>query len=320
MSRERLSEAGRRRLTLPNGSVDGPQRFSFSLAIVNSQIGQLMVRLLLDICASWGRQSRPPSPVCRGGDGGWISACLIAIGCLFGFFIAGGLTNSRCWADEIKSNYLGEKPYFVGDLDDVSQSDLVYDLLALNSDSNTASPELSVHSITAGELWRYLDSQGIKSTDRLVFVFNVEAPRDRAAVEWESLSLTVPDGLAGAHELALVRDSSDRLVIRGGDHVGWNPEARVEVQLGYDFMARFSAESHELIRLRSELTPGSGSIHRVAIQGNRRYFSLPNIFLLVAFIAFWSLVFWTLRKLTLPTVAPRPTRSVKIPANSWSKT
>jgi hypothetical protein len=256
----------------------------------------------------------------RGSDGCWSSVSLIALGCVIGTFLAGDLSNGRCWADEIRSNYLGEKPYFVGDVDDVSQSDLGYDLLALNSDFDIASPELSVHSITTGELWRYLDSQGIKSTDRLVFVFNVEAPLDRAAVEWESLNLTVPDGDTGAHELALVRDSSDRLVIRCDDQVGWNPEARVEVQLGYDFMARFTAESEELIRLRSELTPGSGSIHRVAIQGNRRYFSLPDIVLLIAFVAFWSFVFWTLRKLTLPTVASRSPRSVKIPANSWSKT
>lgn len=157
-------------------------------------------------------------------------------------------------------------------------------------------------SLTAGELWQFFDSQGVDSLDRLTLCLDVESS-GLATSGINSMELKIEDPSNLGSLLTNVSLGDDWLTIPGYDIAPFKPEANLEIELGYDFMQRFSADSTEKISLNVSGAANSQPV--VSVQGvdGNGLFSSINSLAIVAFAVFWSLVFISLYRFTKPPVS-----------------
>ena len=159
-------------------------------------------------------------------------------------------------------------------------------------------------SLTAGEVWKFFDDQGVDSLRQLTLSLEFDSTVGMANAGISSLELTIenPSNLE-----SLTRSlGNNSLSIQGYDIKAHKPEANLEFALGYNFMQRFSADSTEIILLN--LSGDANSQPVVSVQGveeNGFFSSVLNLRLL-AFAFFWALVFVALHRFTKPqaNVAP----------------
>lgn len=153
--------------------------------------------------------------------------------------------------------------------------------------------------VTAGDIWQFYHGQGIDSLEHLPICLDVKTgSRDRAA-DISSLRLTIQAPEAKERFLTDASLGENSLTIPDYEIVGFKPEAYLELELGYDFMKRFTADSQE--RVSVDVATKNGSQLSVMVIGHPSLFT-TNLepISLGLFALFWVLVFLGLHTLTQP--------------------
>lgn len=167
--------------------------------------------------------------------------------------------------------------------------------------------------IRAGELWKYFHDQGYSSLDRLILYVDLGESGNQSPFRLQSLELSIQGDGPGSDSkpLARAKGQEEGLTISGRRGTSAR-ETQLEIPLGFDFMHRFSASSGERLTVNVSYD-GTPAIRPVlSISARRTFFSAPSMVILAAFILFWGVVFWILRRLTphkeepAASVIPRP--------------
>ena len=166
--------------------------------------------------------------------------------------------------------------------------------------------------LTAGELWTYFDSQGVSSLNQLTLCLDVPTNGDSSAFGINSMELKIEDPSQLGNLLTDVSLGDNSLVFAGYDITLFKPEAKLEIDLGYDFMKRFSAESKEKISLDvSSDGDGRADAQPVfSIEGAAGFFAKRfNTMALTVFAIFWAIVFIALNRFTKPKLVIHDTKA-----------
>lgn len=165
-------------------------------------------------------------------------------------------------------------------------------------------------SVTAGELWKFFDSQGVTSLQRLTLQLDIETEGHSGSAVIHSMEFQIEDPSNFGRPLTVVSmHDDDILKIRDYDIASFKPEANLEIKLGYDFMERFSADSTEIISL--DVSSEANSRPVISFAGSGGSFSYKNGLALGAFAIFWALVFVVLNRFTKPQVIANEPRNVR---------
>lgn len=156
-------------------------------------------------------------------------------------------------------------------------------------------------SITAGELWSFFDEQGLDSVESIVICVDIDRLPADQQLGLNTMDLLIEEPTEN-RSLCSYTMGGNSLVLPGGFTKSHSAEFRFEVDLGYDFMQKYSRSSTEKVKLNVALDDQvEGSYPAFFIEGNRSLFSLPNFLLLGCFGFFWVVVFWVLKRMTLPS-------------------
>lgn len=168
--------------------------------------------------------------------------------------------------------------------------------------SNKSNPrfELESNEISAGELWKFFDSQGSKSIHQLTFCLDLESMDEEASFGLESVELKIEDPTS-TELLTNVSLGNDMITVPGYTTSAFNPEAKLQLALDYDFMQRFSADSDEKISFSFQ-SNDAAIVPKFAVQSESRGFfaGLRNPIILIAFSVFWFCFFHLLSRITKP--------------------
>lgn len=168
----------------------------------------------------------------------------------------------------------------------------------VGASSNFPLPE---QSITAGELWSFFDQEGLDSVESIVICVDIDRLPADQQLALQSLDLLIEEPTAN-RQLCSYTLGGNSLVLPGGFTKSHSAEFRFEVNLGYDFMQKYSRSSTEMVKLNVALDNESkGAVPAFFIEGKRSWFSLPNFLWLGCFGLFWVFVFWLLKRFTLPS-------------------
>jgi len=152
--------------------------------------------------------------------------------------------------------------------------------------------DIAANTLTTGELYKYFQSRGITKINRLSFQVDVDCdPDENKSVSLVDLSFEIQDAAQNLVTHAGFGDSE--LLLDKSEITSFKPEAVLEVDLGYDFMQRFSPDSKEAV-LMNFSSPGSSSemMPRIVLASNISSFSSSNIVRISGFLAFWGIVFF----------------------------
>ena len=167
----------------------------------------------------------------------------------------------------------------------------------VGASSNFPMPE---DSITAGELWTFFEEQGLDSVESIVICVDIDRLPADQQLGLKSLDLLIEEPTDNLAHCSYTLGGNS-LVFPGGNTKPHSAECRFRVELGYDFMQKYSSSSTEKVQLNVGLDEQySGSSPAFFIEGNRSMFTLPNFLLLGCFGLFWVAVFWGLKRATLP--------------------
>ncbi len=215
------------------------------------------------------------------------------------FFFGGTLIS-----DEVVINQSKEQPIRAGDFSVSFPSAGGFSTFPFATDTSREKSSSIYVTVTAGELWAFFKSQGINSIDRLTLQIDLDETNGCCDMSMDSVNLSIQDGDFRIKEAFL--GIENKMVIKNADVLQFKPEAQMEMGLGFDFMKRFSADSKELIVLRTNVVGADPQNMTITIQGNRHYFTFPNLIAVTGFLAFWVFMFLVLRKLALPARAIKP--------------
>lgn len=163
--------------------------------------------------------------------------------------------------------------------------------------------------MTAGELWQFFKDRGIDRMDKLVLC--VENPLDRTNISLASLDLIIkdpkdPDGILQHYSL----DREHSILFPSYEASAFRPDAQLSIDLGFDFMQRYSAFSDEEVILKTDSS--SNSILKFSLAAEPPdWFSEISMPRLALFCSFWLAVFAILFKLTNPNRVRRMPRAAK---------
>ena len=181
--------------------------------------------------------------------------------------------------------------------------------------SNRSNPrfDLEKGEISAGALWKFFDSQGSKSVHRLTLCLDLESIDEEASVGLESIELKIEDPTS-SELLTDVSLGDNVLTVPGYETSSSNPEAKLQLDLDYDFMQRFSADSDEKISVNFQCND-EAVIPKFAIQSETRgfFYEIRNPAILIGFSIFWLVFFHLLSRLTKPV--PETLEAKNIVAN-----
>lgn len=158
--------------------------------------------------------------------------------------------------------------------------------------SDAGSVDIATNSLTTGELYQYFKSRGITKLDRLSFQVDVDCDPDNAeSVSLTDLSFQIQDA---ARTLITDADFGDsELLLDKSEITSFKPEAVLEVDLGYDFMQRFSSDSKEAVKINfSSPNDSADTMTRIVLTSNISSFSPLNLARIGGFVAFWGLIFF----------------------------
>ena len=158
--------------------------------------------------------------------------------------------------------------------------------------SDAGSVDIATNSLTTGELYQYFKSRGITKLDRLSFQVDVDCDPDNAeSVSLTDLSFQIQDA---ARTLITNADFGDsELLLDKSEITSFKPEAVLEVDLGYDFMQRFSSDSKEAVKINfSSPNDSADTMTRIVLTSNISSFSPLNLARIGGFVAFWGLIFF----------------------------
>ncbi|MEM7454161.1 MAG: hypothetical protein AAF456_07375 [Planctomycetota bacterium] len=164
----------------------------------------------------------------------------------------------------------------------------------------------------AGDLWRYFDQQGMNKVESLSFLMDVTGASN--------------DIDLGAFEITIVEDNGDARTFSLGDNTAivpvYNvrddqPEAEMQIQLGYDFMERYKPDSTEMVTFKIDV---DGEIAEAApafsIRGRESMLSMSNLLTLCGFVFFWAIVFGLMFKFVRPSEELAQKKTIKRPATT----
>lgn len=167
----------------------------------------------------------------------------------------------------------------------------------VGASSNFPMPE---DSITAGELWTFFEEQGLDSVESIVIFVDIDRLPADQQLGLKTLDLLIEEPSDNLTHCSYTLGGNS-LVFPGGNTKQHSAECRFRVDLGYDFMQKYSSSSTEKVQLNVGLDgQSSGSSAAFFIEGNRSLFTLPNLLMLGGFGLFWVGVFWVLKRATLP--------------------
>ena len=153
--------------------------------------------------------------------------------------------------------------------------------------------------LRAGELWSFFKNQGANRIDRLVLCLDIPPEKykhsDLRSIQLEIRDANDPTRIIEKYSLAA--DSS--IVLPGYEASQFRAEAQLAVQLGYDFMEKFSSSSEETVVLSVEVE-GESLVPDFYITAQGSWFAGLNVATLVLFIIFWGIVFVFLFRFTNP--------------------
>jgi len=152
--------------------------------------------------------------------------------------------------------------------------------------------DVAAKTLTAGELYKYFQSRGIKKLSRLSFQVDVDCdPDNTESVSLTDLSFQIEDSALNLVTHAGFGDTE--LLLDKSEITSFKPEAVLEIDLGYDFMQRFSPESKESVSLNfSSPDTSSGMMPRIFLASDMSSFSSSNLVRIGGFIAFWGIIFF----------------------------
>ncbi|MCP4479995.1 MAG: hypothetical protein GY818_18080 [Planctomycetaceae bacterium] len=153
--------------------------------------------------------------------------------------------------------------------------------------------------VTAGEVWQFYHGQGIDSLEQLTLCLDVQHGDRTGTAGIRSLKLTIEDPESVELFLTDVSLGEHSLTIPNYEIAAFKPEAYLELELGYDFMKRFNADSQEKVSVKVSTEDGSQLSVMVIGQNNLFTANLDPISLGL-FAIFWVLVFLALYNLTQP--------------------
>ena len=164
--------------------------------------------------------------------------------------------------------------------------------------------------IKAGELWKFFHDQGVDSLDRLTLCLDVEQIEGEPYFDLQDVELKIenPNGNQSLLTDVSLRGKSLRVPTSS-----YKPEAKLEIFLNYDFMQYFSESSTEKITLKFTSSSEHADNAKFLIEADSNVFTTGNFVLLAGFIAFWTVVFVSLNRLTKPS-APESSRDVESPS------
>lgn len=157
--------------------------------------------------------------------------------------------------------------------------------------------------LTAGELWTFFDQEGFGSVGKLTLCLDVQPQTDSSSVGIRTVELRIEDPEMGGL-ITNVSLQGNSLKFHGYDVTAYKPEARLEIDLGYDFMKRFSAESTALISLDIAGDSDSTGVSPViSVEGAGGFFAADfNVWAMIGFAGFWAIAFIVLNRFTKPLV------------------
>jgi len=115
--------------------------------------------------------------------------------------------------------------------------------------SNRTCPQFNLNSegVSAGELWKFYASNGSTSIYHLTLCLDLESMDDEASFGLNAIELQIEDPELHGTMLTDVSLGDDSITVPGYETSAFQPEAKLELALDYDFMQRFSADSEEMI-------------------------------------------------------------------------
>ena len=152
--------------------------------------------------------------------------------------------------------------------------------------------DIAAKTLTTGELYKYFQSRGITKLNRLSFQVDVDCdPDNTKSVSLTDLSFQIQDA---ARNLVTDADFGDtELLLDKSEITSFKPEAVLEVDLGYDFMQRFSPDSKEAVQLNfSSPDTSNAMMPRIVLASNMSSFSSSNLVRIGGFVAFWGIIFF----------------------------
>ncbi len=172
--------------------------------------------------------------------------------------------------------------------------------------------------LTAGEVWQFFDEQGYDSLDRLHLNLDIQPISDDENFSLNSIQLKIEDPQLAGHLLTNVSMQGNSLTLPGYETYSFKPEAQLEVELGYDFMDRFSADSQEKIVFGYSSDSNAESTKPTfSLSGDSGFFSnWKHSFSLFAFMVFWVLVFVLLHRFTKPQVTESKPSQQAVPVTN----
>ncbi len=158
--------------------------------------------------------------------------------------------------------------------------------------ADAGSINIASNTLTTGELYKYFKSRGIKRLERLSFQVDVDCDPDNVkSVSLTELSFQIQDAAKNLVTDAAFGDTE--LLLDQSEITSFKPEAVLEVDLGYDFMQRFSADSTEAVELNfASSQSAAGMMPRIVLSSNISSFSSSNLVRIGGFIAFWGVIFF----------------------------
>ncbi len=165
--------------------------------------------------------------------------------------------------------------------------------------------ELNNGEITAGQLWQAFNRQGMDRVEQLTFLVPLEQIGDANGFELPPVQFKLDDYTASF--------KGDSLFVAGDDSGASTQMAKLELDLPFDFMEEYSADSKEPIKVTSangdeSIVPGVS----MQIDSGTKSSRLA----LIGFAAFWILVFVLFNRLTKPTaVKSENSGAMQPPAN-----
>ncbi len=196
---------------------------------------------------------------------------------------------STCAADEVVLDD--------GDSDDqVKLGDYNYSVYRTGASSNFP---LQDQEITAGQLWKFFDQQGLDSVRSIAICVDVDRLPADQQLDLRAMDLLIEDP-SDKQRKCHYSMGDKNLVFPANKTKSFTAEGRFELDLGYDFMTRYSSASTESVQLNFALDHSGTSAPVFFIEGKRGLFSLGNMIMLTVFCSFWVGLFWLLQRFTLP--------------------
>jgi hypothetical protein len=204
-------------------------------------------------------------------------------------------------ADEVVINESSDSGLSIGDFSCSPVRERVDSAFELFQSQTGLANQNGEVTVDVGELYAFFKSQGITSLDRLVLYVDVSPTQKNADFGLQNMQLSIEDS-SQSQVITSFSFRDNNLMVPSYETSARKPEARLEIQLPFDFMTKFSESSTEKLKLNLLVDEKVGSMpFSLTLRGSQSTsFSFSRFFLLLAFAVFWVVVFWVLFRFTVP--------------------